>query len=123
MFQSPLPVRRPFQAKGVCEPNGSLLTIAERAVLFLGVFMRDMIRTYIAVLVLAGNTDEFGRLRTRRRTGAISGVVVDTSGGSVGDAEVQIIDTRTESLARQSCHERGWSFVAPLLLSGIYIVW
>ena len=33
-------------------------------------------------------------------TGAISGLVVDTSGGAIASAEVQIIDSRTESVVR-----------------------
>jgi hypothetical protein len=55
-------------------------------------------------------------------TGAISGAVVDTSGGSVADAEVQIIDTRTESLVRKIPTSADGSFVAPLLPPGTYTV-
>jgi hypothetical protein len=55
-------------------------------------------------------------------TGAISGVVVDTTGGSVAEAEVQIIDTRTESLVRKVSTNADGSFVEPLLPPGTYIV-
>jgi hypothetical protein len=55
-------------------------------------------------------------------TGAISGVVVDTTGGSVGGAEVQIIDTRTEQLVRRLPTGSDGSFVAALLPPGTYDV-
>ena len=55
-------------------------------------------------------------------TGAISGVVVDTSGGSVAGAEVQIIDTRTETLARKASTNADGAFVATLLPPGTYVV-
>jgi hypothetical protein len=55
-------------------------------------------------------------------TGAINGVVVDTTGGSVAAAEVQIIDTRTESMVRKVSTNADGSFVAPLLPPGTYIV-
>src|SRR5258708_14433791 len=52
----------------------------------------------------------------------MSGGVVDTSGGSVDEAEVQIIDKRTESVAGKVSTNADGSFVAPLLPPGIYIV-
>jgi hypothetical protein len=55
-------------------------------------------------------------------TGAISGAVGDTSGGSVAGAEVQIIDTRTETLARKLTTGSDGSFVATLLPPGTYYV-
>src|SRR5579863_1444592 len=55
-------------------------------------------------------------------TGAISGVVQDTAGGAVADAEVQIIDTRTETLARKLPTGSDGSFVAALLPPGTYTV-
>ncbi|HEX9224494.1 MAG TPA: hypothetical protein VF860_14290, partial [Candidatus Acidoferrales bacterium] len=45
-------------------------------------------------------------------TGAINGVVADTSGGSVAGAEVQIIDTRTGALVRKLPTGSDGSFVA-----------
>jgi hypothetical protein len=55
-------------------------------------------------------------------TGAISGVVADTSGGSVAGADVQIIDTRTEAIARKLTTNADGSFVATLLPPGTYYV-
>ena len=56
-----------------------------------------MFRFIAAILVLTGALMSSSAYGQGGATGAISGVVVDTSGGSVADAEVQIIDTRTES--------------------------
>jgi hypothetical protein len=55
-------------------------------------------------------------------TGAISGVVVDTSGGSIGSAEVQIIEARTESIVRKLSTGAEGIFVATLLPPGNYMV-
>src|SRR5438105_4981821 len=55
-------------------------------------------------------------------TGAISGSVVDTSGGSVAGADVQIIDTRTEVVVRKLPTSSDGSFVTQLLPPGTYSV-
>src|SRR5215510_8484460 len=55
-------------------------------------------------------------------TGAISGLVVDSSGGAVGDAEVQILSRATETVIRTIPTASDGSFVAPLLPPGIYSV-
>src|SRR3982074_1008076 len=55
-------------------------------------------------------------------TGAISGVVADTGGGSVAGADVEIIDTRTDALARRLTTGSDGSFVATLLPPGTYYV-
>src|SRR5437762_10764117 len=55
-------------------------------------------------------------------TGAISGVVVDSSGSSVADAEVQIINSATETLVRKIPAAADGSFVATLLPPGSYYV-
>src|SRR5438477_2437134 len=84
--------------------------------------MRGIRRFLAAALVMAGilmSTRAYGQ---GGATGAISGVVVDTSGGSVAEAEVQIIDTRTESLARKVSTNADGLFVVPLLPPGTYIV-
>src|SRR2546426_11627328 len=84
--------------------------------------MRGIHRLLAIVLVLVGiltSTDAYGQ---GGATGAISGVVVDTTGGSVAEAEVQIIDTRTESLARKVSTKADGAFVAPLLPPGTYVV-
>src|SRR5271170_4588992 len=55
-------------------------------------------------------------------TGAISGVVLDTSGGSFVGADVQVIDARTESIVRKLPTGVDGIFVATLLPPGNYIV-
>ncbi len=55
-------------------------------------------------------------------TGAISGVVVDTSGGAISSADVQVIDARTESIVRKLPTNIDGIFVVPLLPPGNYIV-
>ncbi len=55
-------------------------------------------------------------------TGAISGSVVDTTGGSVAGADVQIIDTRTEVVVRKLPTGSDGSFVATLLPPATYSV-
>jgi hypothetical protein len=55
-------------------------------------------------------------------TGAISGVVVDSSGSSVSEAEVQIIANATESVVRRVSTGTDGSFVATLLPPGGYSV-
>jgi len=55
-------------------------------------------------------------------TGAISGVVVDSSGSSVADAEVQVVNTATEALVRKLPTTEDGSFVATLLPPGSYYV-
>ena len=55
-------------------------------------------------------------------TGAISGSVVDVSGGAVADAEVQIINTSTDVLVRKLTTATDGSFTATLLPPGSYYV-
>src|ERR1700687_5949774 len=55
-------------------------------------------------------------------TGAISGTVMDTSGGTMADAEVQIINSATESLVRKLSTGGDGTFVAALLPPGNYYV-
>src|SRR5277367_4216595 len=55
-------------------------------------------------------------------TGAISGVVLDTSGGSISGADVQVIDSRTESIVRKMPTGKEGIFVATLLPPGNYFV-
>src|SRR5712692_4476445 len=55
-------------------------------------------------------------------TGAIGGAVVDTSGGAISGADVQIINTATESVVRKLPTSADGEFVAPLLPPGTYSV-
>src|SRR5207245_10019967 len=80
--------------------------------------MRGIHRILAAVLVLVGLLMGTRACGQGGATGAISGVVVDTSGGSVADAEVQIIDTRTELLARKGLTKADGLFVVSVLAAG-----
>ena len=55
-------------------------------------------------------------------TGAISGTVVDTSGGVIPGAEVQIIDKSTGNVARKLATTSSGSFVVTLLPPSVYTV-
>src|ERR1700730_7709536 len=69
------------------------------AVLILRGFpMRSVYKFVVVVFLLTGflGGQVYGQ---GGATGAISGVVVDTTGASIADAEVQITDSRTETLA------------------------
>ena len=55
-------------------------------------------------------------------TGAISGLVLDTSGGAIDGAEVQIIDTRTDALARKVSTNAEGAFTVTLLPPSTYSV-
>ncbi len=55
-------------------------------------------------------------------TGAISGQVVDSSGSSIADAEVQIINAATDALVRKVPTTAEGNFVATLLPPGNYSV-
>src|SRR2546425_741804 len=84
--------------------------------------MRGIHRLLAVVLVLVGILTSTCAYGQGGATGAIIDAVVDTSGGSVAAAEVQIIDTRTESLARKVSTGSDGSFVVTLLPPGTYIV-
>jgi hypothetical protein len=73
----------------------------------------------LVVIALMGSRLAYGQ---GGAMGAISGVVVDASGGSVAGADVQIIDTRIEVLVRKLPTASDGSFVAPLLPPGTYSV-
>src|ERR1700694_3079521 len=78
-----------------------LLTSARRrsptteGVLMRGVF-KFLVLVFLVSAFIAGRASGQGGA-----TGAIGGVVVDSSESSVADAEVQITDSRTELLARK----------------------
>src|SRR2546426_1876515 len=84
--------------------------------------MRGIHKFIVAALLLSGvlgGTRAYGQ---GGATGAISGVVADTGGGSVAGADVQIIDPRTETLARKLTTASDGSFVATVLPPGTYYV-
>ena len=83
--------------------------------------MRSAYKFIVVVFLLAGFMT--GRLCGQGgATGAITGVVVDTTGASVADAEVQITDSRTEALARKLAASSDGSFTATLLPPGTYYI-
>src|SRR5580692_2758029 len=84
--------------------------------------MRVIPRFLLAVGLLAAFLSGQPTFGQGGATGAISGVVVDTSGGSVAGADVQIIDMRTEELARRLTTNAEGSFSATLLSPGAYYV-
>src|SRR6266849_2750255 len=84
--------------------------------------MRGIRKFLFSFLFLVGTLTSTGAYGQGGATGAIGGAVVDTSGGSVAGAEVQIIETRTDSLARKVSTNADGAFVAPLLPPGTYVV-
>ena len=78
----------------------------------LGVFL-------LAVFSLSSGRSLYGQ---GGATGAISGQVVDSSGSSIADAEVQIINSATEALVRKIPTTTEGTFVATLLPPGSYSV-
>jgi len=84
--------------------------------------MRGIRRALAGVLIggaLLGANASYGQ---GGATGAISGVVVDTSGGSIAAADVQIVDSRTESMVRKLATNTDGIFVGTLLPPGNYVV-
>lgn len=77
----------------------------------------------VSLLVLAlGLLFASGAFSQGGATGAISGTVLDTNGGSVADAEVQIINSATNVLVRKVNTASDGTFVATLLPPGSYLV-
>jgi len=84
--------------------------------------MRSVYRMLVGVLLLAGMLTGSNALGQGGATGAISGAVVDSSGGSISGADVQIIDARTESIVRKLPTGTEGLFFVTLLPPGNYIV-
>jgi len=84
--------------------------------------MRGIHGFLVVILVLVWALTSTSAYGQGGATGAISGIVVDTTGGSVAEAEVQIIDTRTQSRARRVSTNADGAFVVPLLPPGTYAV-
>jgi Carboxypeptidase regulatory-like domain/TonB dependent receptor len=76
----------------------------------------------VGVLLFAGMLTGVRAYGQGGATGAISGVVVDTTGGSISGADVQVIDARTESVVRKLPTGTEGIFVATLLPPGSYII-
>ena len=84
--------------------------------------MRSIHKVFLAVVFL---TCALAGVRTYGQggaTGAISGLVLDSSGAAIEGAEVQIIDTRTDALARRGSTNVDGAFTIPLLPPGTYSV-
>src|SRR5260370_16885254 len=74
------------------------------------------------LLLLASLLSTSGAYPKGGATGAIAGSVLDTTGAAISAAEVQIVNTGTESLARKLSTNADGEFVAPLLPPGTYQV-
>jgi Carboxypeptidase regulatory-like domain len=84
--------------------------------------MRGIHTLLLAAVFLVGALAGFRTYGQGGATGAISGLVLDTTGSAVDGAEVQIIDTRTEALARKVTTNADGAFTATLLPPGNYAV-
>src|SRR5690348_1776710 len=84
--------------------------------------MKGICRIVAGVLLLAGMLTGANVFGQGGATGAISGVVIDTSGGSIGAADVQITDSRTQSVVRKLATNTEGICVATLLPPGNYTV-
>jgi hypothetical protein len=83
--------------------------------------MRSAYRFVLVVSLLAGMSA--GRAWAQGgATGAINGEVVDSSGGSIADAAVQVIDSRTDIATRKLNSGTDGTFVVTLLPPGTYYV-
>jgi Carboxypeptidase regulatory-like domain/TonB dependent receptor len=84
--------------------------------------MRLFFRLLVGVVLLVsalGGAQTYGQ---GGATGAISGSVVDINGGAVAEAEVQVIDSRTETLARKVASNADGAFIVTLLTPATYYV-
>ena len=87
--------------------------------------LRGKMRTYrfivgvVFLLLLLLGRGSFGQ---GGATGAISGVVEDSSGATIANAQVQMIDARTEQVARNVVSGLDGTFVVTLLPPGTYSV-
>ncbi|MGB7847526.1 MAG: TonB-dependent receptor [Candidatus Acidiferrum sp.] len=84
--------------------------------------MRGTIRAVFALFLVSGLMFSSLGYGQGGATGAISGTVVDVNGGTVGDADVQIVNTATNLLARRLNTGADGSFLATLLPPGTYSV-
>ena len=82
--------------------------------------MRGIFRLAVGVVLLVGTLGGARAYGQGGATGAISGTVVDTSGGAVANAEVQIIDPRTEAVVRKVSTNADGAFIVTLLPPASY---
>ena len=83
--------------------------------------MRSLYKFALVVFLLSGLLA--GRTCAQGgATGAISGQIVDSSGASIADAEVQIFDRATDLLARKVSAGSDGSFAVTLLPPGTYYI-
>jgi Carboxypeptidase regulatory-like domain/TonB dependent receptor len=80
------------------------------------------IHKFLLAALLIGSLASLQAYGQGGATGAISGVVVDTSGGSVAGADIQITDLRTDTVVRKLPTGSDGSFVVTLLPPGTYTV-
>ncbi len=83
--------------------------------------MRGYVRALFSLFILAVAVVP-GAFAQGGATGAINGTVLDVNGGSVADADIQIISTSTDQLVRRFSTGPEGSFVATLLPPGTYYV-
>ncbi|GAC1672053.1 MAG: hypothetical protein PVS2B2_04050 [Candidatus Acidiferrum sp.] len=84
--------------------------------------MRVILRNFLAILLFGGSFAGICAHAQGGATGAISGTVVDASGGAVAEADVQIINAGTDSLVRKVVTGGEGEFVVTLLPPGTYFV-
>jgi len=77
--------------------------------------MQKVHRILLTTVFLAGLLAGVRTYGQGGATGAISGLVLDTSGAAVEGAEVQIIDARTEGLTRKLATNVDGAFTVTLL--------
>jgi hypothetical protein len=84
--------------------------------------MKGIFRLLLAAVFFVGALAGVRTYGQGGATGAIDGLVLDSSGSAVDGAEVQVIDTRTESLARKVTTNADGAFIVTLLPPGTYSV-
>ncbi|MGB8013776.1 MAG: TonB-dependent receptor [Terriglobales bacterium] len=83
--------------------------------------MRKLVAGLVFIAVLAG-TSGIQSFAQGGATGAISGVVVDSSGAVVAGAEVRIVNQQTGGLARALTSDASGAFTAQLMPVGVYTI-
>jgi hypothetical protein len=84
--------------------------------------MRNILRIFLGILLFGGSFAGVCAYAQGGATGAINGLVTDTTGASVAGAEVQIINAGTDSLVRKISTGADGEFLVTLLPPGNYYV-